>query len=954
MNSKLTVSLLTMLLAFASVIVTSHATQANAADLKDNHTADQRHPGLVGPWYGNADFTRAKGSDLLLTLAPSFDTETGFGSSWSAMWEGELLAPASGPIAFYVSTTGQVRVTIAGRTVLDTGEGLDTGTVDMIRERAYPVQVYYAHRSPGKGDFRIEWNWPGHAREVVPSDYLCHSLDREVYWNWRPEPNPATIDRSGFIRVSGKQVLVYGEPGRFAGWPANNGIWHWGNEILVGFSLGYHKRDSGGGHAIDSARPEGPALARSLDGGETWQLEQPDLSVDRDLAPRALREPIGFAHPDFAMRCSGDSFIISYDRGRNWQGRYEFSGFSFERLTSRTDYLVQDENTCTVFLSAEVKGVQVDEYSDRAFCARTTDGGLTWQFLGWMTGEPIGVRSVMPTTVRVSNTHLVSALRRRIDRGLGQERPPVTENWIDAYESTDNGVTWTLLSKITHTDTGKHNGNPPALVRLRDGRLVIAYGYRGVPYGIRARISEDNGATWGAALHLRDDAATWDLGYCRMLQRPDGKLVTLYYYNTPERIEQHIAATIWDPNRVVPDSSDWLNTEAVVHPGPEIPRLAWGSIPEQHTSVERFKELKEAGLTHHFHYHYSSADEAARALDAAQAAGIKVIVTCPELRTLPEDTVKRFMDHPALEAYFVGDEPHDEEGFVTAGSWADRIRAVDRSHTCYLNLMPGGKTNTVGGAPYETYLHWYATYFKPKVVSFDHYSIHVDRSNGNILVRPDWYDNLECISAFSRDIGKPFWAFALSVAHRIPSKTYAEPTIDHLRLQVYSNLAYGAQGIQYFTFWTPKTDNTNPQDGAEHYYTGPILPDGTRTQIYDVIKTVNEEIKNLSFVFQGSTVTWVRHVGIDSQAMVTPLTDELDNTPIQAVQGLNGGILVAQHENQGKHYLVVVNYELTQNHLAITTRAPVRRVLKSGATIEAEEVLTLLPGDISIYTWNGH
>ena len=46
---------------------------------------------------------------------------------------------------------------------------------------------------------------------------------------------------------------------------------------------------------------------------------------------------------------------------------------------------------------------------------------------------------------------------------------------------------------------------------------------------------------------LRDDGRTWDLGYPRMVQRPDGKLVTIYYFTTSENPEQHIAATIWDP-----------------------------------------------------------------------------------------------------------------------------------------------------------------------------------------------------------------------------------------------------------------------------------------------------------------------------------------------------------------------------------------------------------------------
>src|SRR5215467_3060172 len=66
-----------------------------------------------------------------------------------------------------------------------------------------------------------------------------------------------------------RQVVVYREPGRFAGWPANHGIWCWGDEILVGFSRGYYK-DRGPYHHIDHDRPEELLLARSRDGGVTW------------------------------------------------------------------------------------------------------------------------------------------------------------------------------------------------------------------------------------------------------------------------------------------------------------------------------------------------------------------------------------------------------------------------------------------------------------------------------------------------------------------------------------------------------------------------------------------------------------------------------------------------------------------------------------------------------------
>ena len=109
-----------------------------------------------------------------------------------------------------------------------------------------------------------------------------------------------------------ERVKVYSEPGRFAGWPANHGIWSWGDEILVGFSRGYDK-DNGADYHIDPDRPEDFLLARSKDGGATWSIEEPEppgaLVGTRGMRhgamppgiaeerPSPLREPIDFAHP---------------------------------------------------------------------------------------------------------------------------------------------------------------------------------------------------------------------------------------------------------------------------------------------------------------------------------------------------------------------------------------------------------------------------------------------------------------------------------------------------------------------------------------------------------------------------------------------------------------------------------------------------------------------------------
>src|SRR6478735_11346601 len=84
-----------------------------------------------------------------------------------------------------------------------------------------------------------------------------------------------------------ENVVVYSQPGRFGGWPANHGLWAWGDEILVGFSAGYFKDNGPSRHAIDHDRPEEHLLARSRDGGQTWKIENP--------AERGALIPVGKA-----------------------------------------------------------------------------------------------------------------------------------------------------------------------------------------------------------------------------------------------------------------------------------------------------------------------------------------------------------------------------------------------------------------------------------------------------------------------------------------------------------------------------------------------------------------------------------------------------------------------------------------------------------------------------------
>ena len=514
----------------------------------DSHQKEPIYPGLIGAYYGENDFMNIKESEVLLRLTQFYDEETGHGNAWSAIWEGYVIAPISGEVTFNLSSTKNVSLQLRNDATLNAGNGRSDSEALISTEAGEPVylKLKYSHAGGKEGEFSVKWRWNKQPFSEIPQDALFFTAKQALNWNWLPEPKMEEIDSSQYVRAKGIHIMVYYEPGRFCGWPANNGLWQWENEILVGFTLAYYQEKEHH-HSVDESKPSLSVLARSKDGGMTWTIEDPENYVGDGGNPKKLKEQINFAHPDLTIRCAAQKFYYAYNRGRTWTGPFLFPDFGREKITSRTDYLINTADNCLFFLSTREDSVQ-SNMQDRAFCAQTVDGGLSFKFLSWM-GNPITVRSVMPSTVRISDSHLVSALRRRIDEKL-ENKPRLPKNWIDLYQSQDNGQSWQFLSKVADTDMGKNNGNPPSLIRLNDGRLVVTWGYRAVPYGIRARISTDNGKNWGEVIHLRDDARTFDFGYTRSLQRPDGKIVTIYYYTTEEKREQHIAATIWDPDQI--------------------------------------------------------------------------------------------------------------------------------------------------------------------------------------------------------------------------------------------------------------------------------------------------------------------------------------------------------------------------------------------------------------------
>ncbi len=358
-----------------------------------------------------------------------------------------------------------------------------------------------------------------------------------------------------------RHVKVYYEPGMYAGWPANNGAWIWGNEILVGFTQGYYQDLGPEYHNINREKANYHLLARSLDGGETWSIEDPGktgnmvphglfMGIPRTDVPHQIpikpEKTIDFLHPDFAMTVrsgNGESrFWYSYDRGYNWQGPYGLPNFSTSATAARTDYIIDSEDECMLFITAaKSNGAQ-----GRPMVVKTTDGGINWSYPSWIGPEPEGF-SIMPASARLSDNEILVTVRRR----EGEHR------FISAYFSEDNGRTWTYLNDPAE-DAGV--GNPPAMLRMHDGRICLIYGFRATETeiqnktatsDIRAVISSDNGRTWSEDYILRSDGSGQDIGYPRLVQRPDGKIVVLYYFMDRETgPERYIGATIWDPPAV--------------------------------------------------------------------------------------------------------------------------------------------------------------------------------------------------------------------------------------------------------------------------------------------------------------------------------------------------------------------------------------------------------------------
>ena len=360
-----------------------------------------------------------------------------------------------------------------------------------------------------------------------------------------------------------RHVVIFRDPTRYAGWPANYGIWSWGQEIVSGFTLGFPDAN-GGFHSRDKNRPLITMQCRSYDGGQSWSSEIAPLlapgggSISAEEHTNDIYGPVAdgvnppVTHPgdidldggDFSMLLGRTGllagaeswFYTSSDRCVTWQGPFVLSMFDQLGIAARTDYLVEPnggKNRISLFLTA----TKPDGEEGRVFYAKSENDARGFRFVSWLREHPKGF-DIMPSSLSLDSGMILTAVRCRTRDG--------NKDYIDLFESRDSGLHWNLVgTPVPDTGTG---GSPPALLKLADGRLCLIYGYRNHPFGIYAVLSPDRGQSWSKPIPLRMGGGNHDIGYPRAVQVSDGSVVVVYYFNDGANSERYIAATIWNPS----------------------------------------------------------------------------------------------------------------------------------------------------------------------------------------------------------------------------------------------------------------------------------------------------------------------------------------------------------------------------------------------------------------------
>ena len=373
--------------------------------------------------------------------------------------------------------------------------------------------------------------WPMDGRKLI-----LHSLGKPVYlYGFRFEPSsgasPVVTSRSVSRWRATDHVTIVNDPGRHFAFP--------GVALLKNGDLAVVYRE-GTAHAVEPAGKI--SLSRSTDGGRHWQPRV--VAMDRPEVDD--RDPSIFQMSDgTVLLFSADCVSTSRDNGMTWSPPVDTPVFGPKGG-------VEDEDGTIVYGGlrrvvqqhfTEIQGRSATLQAVAAY--RSRDLGKSWTEAGrathtlFLEGPMDYVWYDEPFMCVMPHKFWIFAARVDLD------------GFARIIRSPDRGRTW---EPVTKTPVW---GYPQHLLPLRDGRLLMTYGYRRPPWGIRACLSGDQGRTWDLdnEIILRMDGGTpdgqprkvidGDLGYPASVQLADGSIFTVYYHNTAGS-NCFVAGTFWN------------------------------------------------------------------------------------------------------------------------------------------------------------------------------------------------------------------------------------------------------------------------------------------------------------------------------------------------------------------------------------------------------------------------
>lgn len=227
----------------------------------------------------------------------------------------------------------------------------------------------------------------------------------------------------------------------------------------------------------------------------------------------------------------GGYLVRSTDGGKTWSDAIYPPSIASEIYYNAYSQKVPAYNRGALYEAKDGKILWIVAASDSPhkvsdYLIVSKDKGLTWEYTG-VVAKDTAVSFNEASVYETPKGDIVGFLR--------------TANFDDQAviaRSKDNGKTFTWESM-------GFQGHPLNALRLPDNRVLLTYGYRHKPFGVRARILNAECTDFKTAheIVLREDGGSGDLGYTWPVQLDKNRILVVYYFNK-ENGTRYIAGTI--------------------------------------------------------------------------------------------------------------------------------------------------------------------------------------------------------------------------------------------------------------------------------------------------------------------------------------------------------------------------------------------------------------------------